>query len=268
MKTLGQPIAAGHISEVYAWEGNTVLKLFRPCFPPDWADYEADIARQVACKIEQAGGIRVPKVGEIVDIEGRRGIVYERVDGPSMAEAINQNPMRAVFYARMLAKMHAALHHLSGQELPSFRQQMIRSIEEVSIISEPQRQRVLQKAEQLPDGDRLCHGDFHLSNIILTQDGPVIIDWFCAGKGHPAADLTRTYIILSRCGAPPAGMPRWQLLLGRFLISRTYINYYREQAPELVRQLKYFLPVVAAAKLNDNIQPEQREILKLFMKTL
>ncbi len=163
MKTLGQPVAAGHISEVYAWEGNTVLKLIRPCFPRDWADYEADIARKVACKVEKAG-ISVPKVEEIVDIDGRRGIVYERVDGPSMADAINQNPLRAVFYARMLAKMHIALHNLSGQGLPSFHLQMIHSIQEASILSEPQRQRALQKAEQLPDGDRLCHGDFHLSH--------------------------------------------------------------------------------------------------------
>jgi len=53
MKPLGQPIAAGHIAEVYAWEGKTILKLFRPDFPREWAEYEAGIARQV----EQAGGV-------------------------------------------------------------------------------------------------------------------------------------------------------------------------------------------------------------------
>ena len=101
MKALGQPIAAGHIAEVYAWEGNTILKLFRPDFPQDWVDYEAGIVR----KVEQAG-VRVSKVEGIVDIDGRRGIVYERIHGPFMAAAISQDPLRAVFYARMLAKMH------------------------------------------------------------------------------------------------------------------------------------------------------------------
>ncbi len=261
-RALQQPIAIGHISEIYAWEGNTILKLFRPCFPQDWADYEVDIMRIIA-----RAGMRVPKVEGIIDIDGRRGIVYERIYGPTMADAINQNPLHAVFYARTLAKLHFALHCLPGQELPSFRQQIIRSIEEAKIIPEPQRQRALQKAEQLPDGDQLCHGDFHLSNIILAQDGPVVIDWFCAGKGHPAADLTRTYIILACCGAPPPGMPRWLVWLGHLLISRTYLAYYRSQAPEIVKQMAFFLPIVAAAKLNDNIQPEQREILKLI-KTL
>ena len=258
MKPLGIPIAAGHISEVYAWEDATILKLFRPCFPPGWADYEANLVRTV-----EKTGIRVPKVEGIVDIDGRRGIVYERITGPSMAEAINQNPLRAIFYARMLAKMHVELHRASGQELPSFRKQLVQSIQEARVLTERQRQHALQLAEQLPDSDRLCHGDFHLSNILLTRDGPVAIDWFCAGQGHPASDLTRTFIILSRCGAPPAGMPSWQVRLGRILISRGYLNEYRRQSPEVTRQLKTFLPVVAAAKLNDNIMPEQLEILKL-----
>lgn len=232
--------------------------MFRPHYPLEWVDYEVDIVR----KIEKAG-VRAPKVEEIVDIDGRRGIVYERINGPSMADAIEQNPLRAALYARLLAKMHIELHRISGQELPSFRQQMVQSIQEAVVLSEPQRQRALQKAEQLPDGDRLCHGDFHLSNIILTPDGPVVIDWFCAGKGHPAADMTRTYIILSRCGAPPPGMPRWQVWLGRMILSRSYLNYYRNQSPGTARLLNTFLPVVAAAKLNDNIMPEQLEIKKL-----
>lgn len=258
MKTPGAPIAAGHISEVFAWEDHTVLKLFRPDYPREWVDYEVDIVS----KIEKAG-VRAPKVEAIVDIDGRRGIVYERISGPSMADAIHQYPLRAAFYARLLAKMHIELHRISGQELPSFHQQMVQSIQEASALSEPQRQRALQRAAQLPDDDRLCHGDFHLSNMILTPDGPVAIDWFCAGKGHPAADMTRTYIILSRCGAPPAGMPRWQVWLGRMIISRSYLNYYRNHAPEAARLLNTFLPVVAAAKLNDNILPEQLEIKKL-----
>jgi hypothetical protein len=47
------------------------------------------------------------------------------------------------------------------------------------------------------------------------------------------------------------------------MISRSYLNYYRSHAPEAARLLNTFLPVVAAAKLNDNILPEQLEIKKL-----
>ena len=47
-----------------------------------------------------------------------------------------------------------------------------------------------------PDGDRLCHGDFHPMNILGDVSQPVIIDWPDARRGDPAADVCRSYLLM------------------------------------------------------------------------
>jgi len=41
---------------------------------------------------------------------------------------------------------------------------------------------------ELPDGEALCHGDFHPRNVIVDGDELTIIDWVDASSGPPAAD--------------------------------------------------------------------------------
>ena len=50
----------------------------------------------------------------------------------------------------------------------------------------------LNMLRQLPDDDKLCHGDFHPDNIIVAPDGLVVVDWANAVCGHPLADVART----------------------------------------------------------------------------
>ena len=47
-----------------------------------------------------------------------------------------------------------------------------------------------------PAGAALLHGDLHPGNVLLGAKGPVVIDWFDAAIGHPAADIARTLLLL------------------------------------------------------------------------
>lgn len=69
----GELSARGRTAEVYAWGDQQILKLYFSEFPSHWVDYELKIARVV-----QDAGLPSPKVGEIVEVNGRRGLVYER----------------------------------------------------------------------------------------------------------------------------------------------------------------------------------------------
>ena len=68
---LEKPIALGRTAEIYAWEDGYVVKLFRDGMPAASVEYEARIARTV-----HAAGLPVPAVGEVVDINGRFGLVF------------------------------------------------------------------------------------------------------------------------------------------------------------------------------------------------
>ena len=71
------------------------------------------------------------------------------------------------------------------------------------------RQAVLNVLEGLPDGEQLCHGDFHPGNILVTARGAVIIDWMTASRGTAAGDVARTAIILEAAQPPPGTPMRW-----------------------------------------------------------
>lgn len=258
MKSLGKPIAVGRTAEVYAWEEGRVLKLYYDWCPPEWIEREARTAQVVA-----QAGIPAPAAGEIVEIDGRRGILYERVDGASMMDSVSQNLSRMRAFAAMLANLHLEMHRAAAPGLPSQREGLQHAIQSAKDLPENLRRSALAALERLPEGDRLCHGDFHPGNVILAARGPVIIDWMTAVQGHPAADLARTRVILSR-GSPPGGMlTRYLILLGRRLYYHSYLECYRQQAPEIVALSEAYMPVMAAARLNEGIANERASLLKL-----
>src|SRR6185503_1171948 len=76
--SLGELIGQGVSSEVYAWTPGTVAKLFRPQFRA-LAGVEYERARGA-----HAAGASCPAVHELIDVGGRPGVVFDRLDGPSL----------------------------------------------------------------------------------------------------------------------------------------------------------------------------------------
>jgi aminoglycoside phosphotransferase (APT) family kinase protein len=84
----------------------------------------------------------------------------------------------------------------------------------------------------LPPGDRLCHSDFHLGNLLGSWDAPVVIDWGWAARGDPTSDVARSDL-LQRIGAFPPGVPvvfRALAAVGRGLLTDLYVRHYRRLA--------------------------------------
>jgi len=116
----------------------------------------------------------------------------------------------------------------------------------------------------LPDGSAVCHGDFHPDNVILTREGPVIIDWMTAGHGNPDADVARTVLMLRH--GQPMGASALQLklieLLRQQLLSG-YLRAYRSRRPCPDSAIEDWVPVIAAARLSEGIESEREMLLGL-----
>jgi aminoglycoside phosphotransferase (APT) family kinase protein len=257
-----KPFAVGRTAEVYAWEDGTVLKLYRNEFPLDWVDNEARIGR-VVCQ----AGIPAPEVRDVIEVQGRRGIVYERVDGANLLEVISRSPWKLVACAHILGKLHALMHRSAAPSLPDQRGGTEYAIRHAAHLPDDLRARALAALASLPEGDRLCHGDFHPGNVIFAARGPVVIDWMTARKGHPAADIARTRLILTIGVAPEGSVAKWLTLFGRRLLVSEYLRAYRAalggEAREILRLADAFLPVMAAARLMEQIPPERERLLKI-----
>jgi aminoglycoside phosphotransferase (APT) family kinase protein len=87
---------------------------------------------------------------------------------------------------------------------------------------------------------RVLHLDLHPDNVILTPDGPVVIDWRNATEGPPALDLAMTALILAQ--ASLSGDP----IMAESAAEGMYA--FRERVG---RQLLAGLPEAVARRSND-----------------
>jgi len=263
MPPLDKPIALGRTAEIFAWEDGKILKLFRDRVPPGDVDYELRLAR-----IVQASGLPVPAVFDIIEINGRRGIVYERMDGPSMLASMGENPKETPHYLRQLAELHIEMHTRSVPELPSQRERLQRKIQHAKPLSKELKAATLQALDALPDGDRLCHGDFHPGNILLTADDPIIIDWIDATRGNPLADVARTHLLFSMARLPGLSIVALLLRLANRWLLDQYLQGYFASRPDERKALNAWIPVVAAARMEEGITHEFPQLLKIVKSGL
>ena len=253
--SLGTPIAEGLTAEVYAWDETRVLKLFRAGWPAHRVEYEAQIARVV-----HAAGLPVPAVGDIVDVDDRRGLLYERVDGPSMVDGIVRGLQPVDDAARVWAELHATMHDdRAAPELPSQRADLENRIRAAAILPPDLQRAALNALDAVPDGDRWCHGDFWPGNIVMSRRGPIIIDWICATRGNPLADVARSSVLLLGGLASPQFSPAQKTVIRQ--LHATYLERYFQLRPEGREQCTAWEPIVAAARLSENVPGVQEWLL-------
>ena len=262
--TLGPRLATGGTAELYALEPGRVLKLYWQGAALEAVEREAERTR-----LARAAGAPAPEVFDVVTIDQRPGVVFERSDGPSMLQEMSRDLSNALALARDLAQLHAALHERSGSGLPPQREHLVRRIN-LGPLPVRNKAPVLNRMRSLAEGAALCHGDFHPGNVILTARGPRVIDWFDATCGNPAGDFARTCLMLQYSRLPgelDAGARQAVEPLREGFLD-AYIQYYRALRPGTAAVLvDWFLPV-AAARIAEPIPVQERTTLLRVIDSL
>ena len=261
--SLAEPIAQGRTAEIYAWQDGWVLKLFHDWMSKGAVENEARVASAV-----HATGVKAPAVGEVLEMNGRYGITYERVDGVTMLRVIQSRPLSVGSLARLLAELHVEMHSRKITDIPSQRQRLIEKIQHARPLSPDLKQAALAALEKLPDGDRLCHGDFHPDNVMMSPSGAVIIDWIDATRGNPLADVARSQLLLGKSALPPDMTLGWLIQIIRRRYLRLYLERYSQLNPIDQDQLGAWFPVIAAARLSEDIRGEEARLLQIANQLL
>jgi len=252
---LDSPIAYGRTAEIYAWKDDQVLKLFHNFFTVDDIKYEQQIAQAI-----HASGLPVPYVGNIVQVKERTGLEYQRMEGNTMMELIFRKFWMGAHYARRMAQLHAEMHASTiTVEIPKQHERLRRKIHQADELDGDLRHKILTELDTMPKGDRLCHGDFHPGNILVTAQGEVIIDWIDSTMGNPLADLARTTIITLGAAAS-SQIPNPVVKVVIRLIHSIYRRHYFSLRPGKEDEYVCWLPIVAAARLSEGM-PELERLL-------
>jgi tRNA A-37 threonylcarbamoyl transferase component Bud32 len=210
-------LASGATADVVAWGEGQVLKLFR-----EKAPYHAH--EVAASQAAYRAGVLAPEVTHgLIEIDGREGIVFERVDGPTMAEYIAADPQRALRCGEQMAAFHWAMHSRDVSGILDVKDVIEWGIDRASDLDDDEKERVRDLLAALPDGGKMVHGDLHPRNIIMagTDEHPVAIDWATGARGNPLADFARSWL-LSRLWLQwepdkPYWNTFWQVYLHRYL---------------------------------------------------
>jgi uncharacterized protein (TIGR02172 family) len=245
--SLDKPIAHGRTADVYDWDDGHVLKLFHNWFELENIEYELKIARAV-----RAGDVKAPAVEELIRVDGRNGLIYERVDGKNMFEVWQQKPWKVFAFAGKLAELHMQMHsNIFQADVPEQRTKLQQKIQQASALPDDLKIFLLKKLESMPDGDRVCHGDFHPGNVLVAGHSTSIIDWIDATRGNPLADVARTSILLLGIAENQGSNFAMKGFVKVF--HAAYLRHYFHLHPSGVEQYRHWLPIVAGARLNENI---------------
>ena len=260
-----KPIALGRTAEIYAWKNNTILKLFYDWVPARDAHHEASIHQKI-----QIHQLPLPKLIEETNLNGRAGIVYERVQGTDMLTVLFQKMWRLPSLIKQMAALQFQLHQVKVPDLPTLKDKIRHDISNVPLLSQNEKELLLNQVDQLPDHQNLCHFDFHPGQIILTETGPVIVDWITACQGDPAGDIARTLILLKFAALPDPGFFKQTLvkIISRW-ISRIYLNHLGKSDPQFdLKLIQTWMLPIAAARLSENITNEEEAILTWIRKRI
>lgn len=239
---IGQRLGSGNVAEVFEWDAD-VIKLYRPGQGKEQAFREAATLAML-----ENGPLSVPTVHAVMQVDGRWGMVMSRAPGRPVAAEMLEHPARAAAILAAVATLQVRMHAEPGMHLPRLRDRLRRKIAGAPLLSSDQAEAMVRRLADLPDGDRLCHGDFHPFNIMGTPEQPVIVDWLDATSGTPEADACRSYLLLLH-NVPEA--------------APAYLDAYLRVSGRPRDDVLAWLPVLAAARLAETVPGEDERLVAL-----
>jgi Ser/Thr protein kinase RdoA (MazF antagonist) len=200
-------LAEGRLAEVFALDERRVLKLDRP----EWSgvsDFEFDVLTRLA-----AAGLPVARAHEMMTVDGRRGVVLDRVQGTSLTSHLKEctgNGAALTELAARFSQLQATINATTVEGLPDLVTRMQSEIA-MSDLGDHHISGLIDLLSVLDDGQRnVCHFDFHPENVLVPENalvGPtgtpvgwIVIDWLTVASGPPLADVARTLVLRANPG--------------------------------------------------------------------
>lgn len=250
-------IAQGNTAEIYLLEDQKILKLYRIGLPGVVIEREYQNGLIIQNILDH-----VPKIYEIVEMQGRLGIVFEEIRGKDLLRVMLSFPWKINDYSRNLAHYHLEIQKPVSDALWSVKEKLRNDLKNAEVLSDEYKEAVLCYLSNLPDGDTLCHFDFHPGNIMIVNQQPYFLDWMTACRGDACADVARTSILLKHGEVLNAPWIVKQLIsLVQRHIYKVYIKEYLLISGNQLEAIEQWELPIAAARLREWISEHERQVL-------
>lgn len=237
---LGKLVAQGNTAQIYL-KDQVVVKLFNEWISESYRNYEAE--KQINLFTQ---GIRVPEIYELTKINGKQAIIMEYIEGPTLGVLYQQSTCSMNDLIEMSIDVQLSLHNTKVDSIESMPEKLSRQIKDAPHLQDKEKDILIKQLHKMKYEQRLCHGDFHLFNIIQSKDGQVVIDWVDATSGDPRADVYRTYLLYLQHSESMADL---------------YLQQYCQKSELEREEIMQWAPIIAGARLSENVSTEKNERL-------
>ena len=225
---LDRVIAVRNNKTIYR-DGERCIKVFN-------AEYsKADVLNEALnqARIEETG-LNIPKILEVTMVDGKWAIVYEYIKGKTLAQLMTEDADNKEKYMEMLVDLQMTVHSKTSPLLNKLKDKMSRKIAQTDFDATT-RYDLHTRLESMPKHNKVCHGDFNPSNVVVTEDGSLyILDWAHATQGNASADVARTYLLF------------W--LNGDIEGAEMYLNMFCKKSDTAKQYVQKWMPIVAASQ--------------------
>ena len=178
--------------------------------------------------------LNIPKILEVTTIDGKWAIVYDYIKGKTLSQLMEENPDKKDEYLELFVDLQMTVHSQKCPLLNKLKDKMTRKISEADLDATT-RYELHTRLEGMPKHNKVCHGDFNPSNIIIDDNGTAyILDWSHATQGNASADAARTYLLF------------W--LAGDIANADKYLDLFCKKSNTAKQYVQKWMPIVAASQ--------------------
>lgn len=235
----GRIIGVGNTATVYEWEEGKVLKLFHQGYPREDVEKEFKNARAI-CNMNFAKA----KAYEIIFCKEQIGIIYDRLEGESLLDWVMKTGdiQECAVY---MAKLHKKIIQNRINNVPNYKEFLRCNI--VNARDLKKQEEVLNMLDKLPDGNALCHGDFHPGNIFISDGRTMVIDFMNICHGYFLYDVARTIFLVEYTPVPTEAKDKEMFLQ----FKKTLADLYLMQMNVTREMIQDYLSVIIAARVGE-----------------
>lgn len=236
---LNNPIATRKTKTVYRDENKTI-KLFIENYS------KANILNEalIQSRVEENTDLPISKLIEVTKIQNRWALVTEYIEGTPLDVLMEKYPEKEDTYINFFIDVQKEILSKKVPLLNRIKDKYRRKLTDSNYIEDSVKYELLQRLEGIKNHDKLCHGDFVPSNVIVKENGEyTIIDWSHATQGNAEADAANTFLIFS--------------MRGKEEIAEKYVDMYCEKTNTDKKEIQSWVPIVAAVRKTYGKEEEQ-----------
>jgi aminoglycoside phosphotransferase (APT) family kinase protein len=248
-----RPITGGHQGVLFEC-GQDVCKIYS-------LQIGARRARRMAARearalkvVEAFDDVPTPRLRGFGRFKPGWGVVMTRIRGRDFGRIVRDHPEAKLECMRQMARLHVAVHRHPAPRLPPLKAWLAKEIRKGKVDAAFPADTLLRRLAEMPEGDRLLHGDFHFSNVMGEPGNASIIDWPSAMRGHPAADVCQSWLLMQR---PPGEQD-----------AMAYVRAYASESGLTVKDIFRWRAIVAGARLADNVPDEVMRLKEIVAEGL